>query len=65
MDLGRLQLVGRCSRLYQQLGLASTSSAAAGVLKLFPKRLRELEAMTPSVQPQFSDELIQSDDAAR
>src|SRR5438105_2753692 len=46
MDLGRLQLVGFAIRLYQQLGL-QTFLRKSGVLKFFPKRLRELEAMTP------------------
>ena len=57
MDLNRLQLLGRVLRLYQQLGL-QTFVRRSGILKLFPKRLRELEAMTPSVQPEFSAELI-------
>jgi glycolate oxidase iron-sulfur subunit len=57
MDLTRLQLVGRVLRLYQQLGLQSFVRRA-GVLKFLPKRLRELEAMTPTVQPKFSAELI-------
>src|SRR3989442_2250443 len=57
MDLNRLQLVGRALRLYQQLGL-QTLLRRSGVLKLLPKRLRELEAMTPEIQPQFSADLI-------
>jgi glycolate oxidase iron-sulfur subunit len=57
MDLNRLQLVGRILRLYQQLGL-QTFVRRSGILKLFPQRLRELEAMTPAVQPKFSTELI-------
>src|SRR2546425_2579232 len=57
MDLNRLQLVGRALRLYQQLGL-QTLIRRSGFLKLLPKRLRELEAMTPTVQDQFSSELI-------
>ena len=57
MDLNRLQLVGRVLRLYQQLGL-QTFIRRSGILNLLPKRLRELEAMTPSVQPKFSAELI-------
>ncbi len=57
MDLNRLQLVGYALRLYQQLGL-QTILRRSGVLKLLPKRLRELEAMTPQVQPKFSAELI-------
>jgi len=57
MDLNRLQLVGRALRLYQLLGL-QTLVRRSGFLKLLPKRLRELEAMTPTVQDQFSSELI-------
>ena len=57
MDLRRLEVVGKMLRLYQQLGL-QTAVRRSGVLTLFPKRLRELEAMTPQVQPAFSAELI-------
>ena len=57
MDLSRLQLAGRALRLYQQLGL-QTLVRRSGILKLLPKRLRELEAMTPTVQDRFSSELI-------
>src|SRR5438552_3790083 len=57
MDLNRLQLLGRALRLYQQLGL-QTFIRRSGILRLLPKRLRELEAMTPEIQPQFSAELI-------
>ncbi len=57
MDLARLQLVGRVIRLYQQLGLQSLLRRS-GVMKLFSRRLQELEAMTPEMQPQFSAEMI-------
>src|SRR5213596_493051 len=57
MDLNRLQLVGRALRLYQQLGL-QTLMRRSGFLKLLPKRLRELESMTPTVRDHFSSELI-------
>jgi glycolate oxidase iron-sulfur subunit len=57
MDLRRLQLVGRMIRLYQELGLQGLVRRS-GILKLFPKRLRELEAMTPTVQAAFSNDLI-------
>ena len=57
MDLSRLRLVGYLLRLYQQLGL-QTFVRRSGLLNLLPKRLRELEAMTPNVQPKFSAELI-------
>ncbi len=57
MDLHRLEWIGRLLRLYQQLGL-QTLVRGSGILKLFPRRLRELEAMTPAVQPAFSADLI-------
>src|SRR4051812_37433842 len=57
MDLNRLQLVGRALRLYQQLGLQALLRAS-GLLKLLPKRLRDLEAMTPEINSQFSADLI-------
>ncbi|HEX3797573.1 MAG TPA: (Fe-S)-binding protein [Verrucomicrobiae bacterium] len=57
MDQRRLQWVGAAMRLYQQLGL-QTLVRKSGVLHLFPKRLRELEVMTPAIQSKFSDELI-------
>jgi glycolate oxidase iron-sulfur subunit len=57
LDLKRLQLAGRILRLYQRLGL-QTFVRSSRVWKLLPRRLRELEAMTPAVQPRFSDELI-------
>jgi glycolate oxidase iron-sulfur subunit len=57
MDLNRLQLAGYLLRLYQQLGL-QTLLRRSGVLKLLPKRLRELEDLTPNMQPRFSAELI-------
>lgn len=58
MDLHRLHLVGYALRLYQQLGL-QTFIRRCGVLNLLPKRLRELEAMTPQMQEKFSNELIE------
>jgi glycolate oxidase iron-sulfur subunit len=57
MDLNRLQLAGYFLRLYQQLGFQALLRGS-GVLKLLPKRLRELEAMTPDIQPAFSADLI-------
>src|SRR5207247_8601727 len=57
MDLNRLQLVGRALRLYQQLGLQMLVRRSR-LLKLLPKRLRELEAMSPTVRDHFSSELI-------
>jgi glycolate oxidase iron-sulfur subunit len=57
MDLRRLRALGRLMRLYQQLGIQSLVRRS-GVLQLFPKRLRELEAMTPTIQARFSAALI-------
>src|SRR5262245_3038136 len=57
MDLRRLRFAGRVLRLYQRLGL-QTLVRKSGLLRLFPRRLRELEAMTPEAQPRFSAELI-------
>jgi glycolate oxidase iron-sulfur subunit len=57
MDLRHLRLAGRLLRLYQSLGLQALVRRS-GVLKLLPKRLRELEAITPDIQPKFSAELI-------
>ena len=57
MDMQRLKLVGRILRLYQELGL-QRFIRASGILRLLPRRLRELEAMTPTVLSQFSDALI-------
>jgi glycolate oxidase iron-sulfur subunit len=57
MDMRRLRLLGRLMRVYQRLGV-QTLIRRSGVLNLFPKRLRELEAMTPVIQPKFSAELI-------
>jgi len=57
MDLRRLRLASRALLLYQRLGLQSFVRRS-GILRLFPKRLQELEAMTPNIQPRFSAELI-------
>jgi glycolate oxidase iron-sulfur subunit len=57
MDLARLRFVGALIRLYQQMGL-QTLVRQSGVLKLLPRRWRELEAMTPVIQPKFSAALI-------
>jgi glycolate oxidase iron-sulfur subunit len=57
MDMGRLQMVGSAIRLYQQLGFQAFVRKS-GVMKLMPKRLGELESMTPTVQPNFSADLI-------
>src|SRR3954463_10972480 len=57
MDQRRLQILGRAMWLYQRLGLQALVRKS-GVLKLFPKRLRELESMTPGVNRDFSADLI-------
>lgn len=57
MDLHRLQLAGKLLQLWQGLGLQEFVRRS-GVLRLLPKRLRELEAMTPTVNQAFSAELI-------
>ena len=57
MDLRRLLFLGRLLRLYQRLGLQSLLRGS-GILKLLPARLRGLEAMTPTIAPKFSAELI-------
>ena len=56
-SVSRLQVVGRLLRLYQQLGL-QTLVRRSGLLKLLPQRLRELEAITPTIRPEFSCDLI-------
>jgi len=58
MDLHRLQLAGYALRLFQQLGL-QTLFRRSGLLSLLPRRLRELEAMTPEMQPHFSSDLVE------
>jgi glycolate oxidase iron-sulfur subunit len=57
MDLNRLKVLGFAMRLYQQLGV-QWLVRNSGVMKLMPKRLRELEAMTPDIQPALSSDLI-------
>ncbi len=64
MEHSRLQLVGSVLRLYQKLGLQSFVRRS-GILRLMPKRLRELEAMTPVIQPEYSDDLIEPVTPAR
>lgn len=57
MDLRRLRFLGRLLRFYQWSRLQALVRCS-GVLRLLPPRLRELEAMTPKVQPRFSASLI-------
>ena len=58
MDLSRLQFLGLAIRLYQKLGIMALIRWS-GVMNLMPKRLQELEAMTPIIQDKFSAELIE------
>jgi glycolate oxidase iron-sulfur subunit len=57
MDLQRLELLGKALRLYQQLGL-QTLIRRIGLIRLMPRRLQKLEAMTPTICEKFSAELI-------
>lgn len=57
MDLRRLEFLGKALRLYQQIGL-QTAIRRTGLMRLLPRRLQELEAMTPTVCEKFSAELI-------
>lgn len=57
MDLARLRLLGRVIRLYERSGLQRLVRQS-GVLKLLPRRMGELEAMTPVVQSRFSAQMI-------
>jgi glycolate oxidase iron-sulfur subunit len=59
MDLRRLRFVGRLIRMYEWSG-AQRLVRGSGILNLLPRRWRELEAMTPVIQPKFSSELIAS-----
>src|SRR5208282_5308756 len=49
MDLARLRFAGGLLRLYQRLGLQALLRRS-GLLKLLPRRWRELESMTPVIQ---------------
>jgi glycolate oxidase iron-sulfur subunit len=57
MDLRRLRAVGRLIRAYQRWGIQRLIRAS-GVLRWLPRRLQELEAMTPEIEPAFSETLI-------
>ncbi len=57
MDLRRLLFLGRLIRFYQAIGLQGLIRKS-GVMKLFPKRLQELESMTPDIPPKFSADMI-------
>ncbi len=58
MDLERLRLLGRLIWLYQKSGMRYLVQRS-GILNLFPKRMAEMEAMTPPIQNHFSAQLIQ------
>lgn len=59
MDLRRLRFLGRLMRVYQWRWLGIQSFIRrCGILRLFPRRLRELEAMTPDIPRRFSHQLI-------
>jgi glycolate oxidase iron-sulfur subunit len=57
MDLRKLRVAGRLLGWYQRLGLQRLLRAS-GIFRLLPARLRELEAMTPTIQHRFSSQLI-------
>lgn len=59
MDLRRLRAFGRVLRVYQWRWLGVQSFVRkCGVLRLLPRRWRELEAMTPHLPAKFSQRLI-------
>jgi glycolate oxidase iron-sulfur subunit len=53
----RLRLAGRLLWIYQAIGL-QTLVRRSGILNLFPKSLRYLEAKTPTIKRRFSPDLI-------
>jgi len=63
-DLSHLRLAGRLIWLYQKIGLMALVRKS-GVMKIMPRRLRELEALTPKIQDKFSAQLIQTVTPAR
>ena len=56
-DLQRLKLLGLMMRLWQRLGLQA-AFRETGLNRLLPKRLRELEAMTPTVCEAWTEDLV-------
>lgn len=56
-----LRLMGRSLWLYQKIGLQYLVRKT-GVMRLFPKRLRELEPLTPTIENHFSDALIRPEE---
>ena len=63
-DQRRLQFLGSVLRLYQRSGLQGLIRKS-GLLKLLPKRLRDMEKMTPTIQSHFSHELVPWTSAAK
>lgn len=59
MDLRRLLFLGWFIRLYQRLGI-QWLIRSSGIMKLMPKRLQELEAMTPTIPKKFSSRMIRT-----
>jgi glycolate oxidase iron-sulfur subunit len=58
-DLRRLRLLGRLLRLYQARWLGLQKAVRRwGLLRLLPRRLRELEAQMPVIARRFSHQLI-------
>jgi glycolate oxidase iron-sulfur subunit len=58
-DLRRLRFLGRLLRVYQWRWLGIQSVLRRwGLVRLLPRRLRELEAMTPDIPRRFSHRLI-------
>lgn len=57
MDLRKLLALGWLMRLYERLGI-QWLIRHSGVMKLMPKRLQELEAMTPDIPRKFSSGMI-------
>lgn len=57
MDLRRLRFVGWWLRLYQRSGL-QWLLRAFGLMKLLPKKIQSMEAMTPVIQANYSAAII-------
>ncbi|MBI4025738.1 MAG: (Fe-S)-binding protein [Verrucomicrobia bacterium] len=53
LSRGRLRWLGRAMRLYQKSGL-QTLARRSGLMRLLPKRLRELEPLTPAISDRFT-----------
>jgi glycolate oxidase iron-sulfur subunit len=57
----RLRFVGRLLWIYQAIGMQALVRSS-GILNLFPKSLRDLEAKTPVIKRHFSPDLIAPDE---